>query len=200
MKRIMALYVIAVLCISIMACSGGSSKAKQALELYIDALKKNDFQTIYELNSVTQKKVALIHRSTEQDKEGLLKKNFEEYKAVFDSMEGNEISNAVLSEKIIFPKDSAYTIASVVVEKDSESKTAAFRNRMVARAEVKVSYSNRNTAPVFGEEKIKEATYIVVLIGGEDVVRGLQKTNVVKEWLFKNINIKDGEVTYWPAS
>lgn len=195
-----ALFLLMVVCISSMGCGGGTSKAKQALEQYIEALKKSDFDTLYELNSVAQKKVALIHRSTEQDKEGSLKINFEEYKALFNSIQDNEISNAVWAEKVIFPSDSQHTIISIVVEEDKDSVTARFRKRMIARAEVKVSYSNRETAPVFGEERLKEATYLVVLISGEDVVRGIQKTNIVKDWLFKNINIKEGETTYWPAS
>lgn len=200
MKRLVAVATLILAVLSLFACSGGSSKAKQALEHYIEALKKNDFQTLYELNSVTQKKVALIHRGSETERESNLKRNFDEYKALFDSFNEKDVSNAVWAEKVLFPKDSTHTIISVSVEKDPDSVTAKFRNRYIARAEVKVSYPNRNTAPVFGEEQLKEATYIVVLIGGEDVVKGLQKTNVVKDWLFKNINIKESEVTYWPAS
>lgn len=200
MKRVMALFGIAILCISFVACSSGTSKAKQALEQYIEALKKSDFQTLYELNSVTQRKVALMYRGAEADRENNLKKNLEEYKALFDSIQGNEVSHAVWAEKILFPSDSNYTITSVTVEDDTESKTAAFRNRMVAKAVVKVSYPNRSTAPIYEDSQIKEATYLVVLISGEDVVRGIQSTTVVKDWLFKNINIKADEVSYWPAS
>jgi len=201
MKRVTALFGIATICISLFACSGGgSSEAKKALEQYIKALKKNDFQTLYDLNSVTQKKVALIHRSTEQDKEGSLKKNFEEYKAMFDSIQGNEVSNAVWSEKFLFPADSKHTISNIIIEEDKDSVTARFRKRWIAKVEVKVSYPNRDSAPIYGEELLKEAVYAVVLINGEDVVKGLKKTNVVKDWLFKNINIKEGEITYWPAS
>lgn len=201
MKRVTALIGIATICISLFACTGGgTSKAKDALEQYIEALKKNDFQTLYELNSVTQKKVALIYRGAEADRESNLKRNFEEYKALFDSIQDNEVSHAVWSEKVLFPKDSQHTITSMVVEEDKDSVTATFKNRMIAKAEVKVSYPNKDTAPVYGEEQLKEAVYIVVLINGEDVVKGLKKTNIVKDWLFKNINIKEGEITYWPAS
>lgn len=189
-----------VVCISSMACSSGTSKAKQALEQYIEALKKDDFQTLYELNSVTQRKIALIYRGAEAERENNLKKNLEEYKVLFDSIQGNEVSHAVWAEKILFPSDSNYTITSVSVEDDTESKTAAFRNRMVAKAVVKVSYPNRGTAPIYEDSRIKEATYLIVLISGDDVVRGIQSTTVVKDWLFKNINIKADEVSYWPAS
>lgn len=200
MKRVMAFFGIAILSISFVACSSGTSKAKQALEQYIEALKKNDFLTLYELNSVTQRKVALMYRGAEADRENNLKKNLEEYKALFESIQGNEVSHAVWAEKILFPSDSNYTITSVSVEDDTESKTAAFRNRMVAKAVVKVIYPNRGTAPVYEDSRIKEATYLVLLISGEDVVRGIQSTTVVKDWLFKNINIKADEVAYWPAS
>lgn len=198
MKRSVSLLIISV--IFAVGCSGGTSKAKAGLEQYITALKNGDFQTVYELNAVTQKKVALISRGTEQDKEGLLKKNFGEYKAIFDSTQGNELSHAVMSEKILFQKDCTHTITKVIVEKDPESITATFRDRMIARAEVKVSYPNKNTAPVYREEKIKEVTYTVLLISGDDVVRGIQTTNIVKDWLFKNINVKENEATFWPAS
>ena len=201
MKRVTTLIGIATICISLFACSGsGTAKAKEALEQYIEALKKSDFQILYDLNSVTQKKVALIYRGAEAERESNLKRNFEEYKALFDSIKENEVSHAVWSEKVLFPKDSQHTITSVVVEEDKDSVTATFKNRMIARAEVKVSYPNKDTAPIHGEERIKETVYVVVLINGEDVVKGLKKTNVVKDWLFKNINIKENETTYWPAS
>lgn len=194
------LFLLMAVCISSLACSSGTSKAKQALEQYIEALKKSDFQTLYELNSVTQRKVALIYRGAEADREINLKKNLEEYKALFDSIQGNEVSHAVWAEKMLFPADSNYSITSVTVEDDPESKTAAFKNRMIARATIKVSYPNRSTAPIHEDSRIKEATYLVLLISGEDVVRGIQSTTAVKDWLFKNINIKADEVAYWPAS
>ena len=196
-----SLFLLMVVCISsIIACGGGTSKAKQALEQYIEALKKSDFQTLYELNSVAQRKVALIFRGAEADRETNLKNNFEEYKALFNSIQGNEVSHAVWAEKLLFPIDSSYSITSVTVEDDTESKTAAFRNRMIAKAEVKVSYPNRETAPIYEGKRIKEAIYVAVLISGEDVVRGIQSKNIVSDWLFKNINIKEDGITYWPAS
>ena len=195
------LFLLMVVCISsIIACGGGTSKARQALEQYIEALKKSDFQTLYELNSVAQRKVALISRGAEADRETNLKNNFEEYKALFNSIQGNEVSHAVWAEKLLFPIDSSYSITSVTVEDDTESKTAAFRNRMIAKAEVKVSYPNRETAPIYEGKRIKEAIYVAVLISGEDVVRGIQSKNIVSDWLFKNINIKEDGITYWPAS
>lgn len=200
MKRVMALFGIAVLCIFFVACSSGTSKARQALEQYIEAMKKSDFQTLYELNSVAQRKVALISRGAEADREANLKNNFEEYKTLFNSIQGNEVSHAVWAEKLLFPTESNYTITSVTVEDDTESKTAAFRNRMIARAEVKVSYPNRETAPIYEEKRIKEAVYVAILISGEDVVRGIQSKSIVSDWLFKNINIKRDGLTYWPAS
>ena len=195
------LFLLTVVCISsIIACGGGTSKARQALEQYIEALKKSDFQTLYELNSVAQRKVALIFRGAEADRETNLKNNFEEYKTLFNSIQGNEVSHAVWAEKLLFPIDSSYSITSVTVEDDTESKTAAFRNRMIAKAEVKVSYPNRETAPIYEGKRIKEAIYVAVLISGEDVVRGIQSKNIVSDWLFKNINIKEDGITYWPAS
>ncbi len=195
------LFLLMVVCISsILACGGGTSNARQALEQYIEALKKSDFQTLYELNSVTQRKVALIYRGAEADRETNLKNNLEEYKTLFNSIQGYEVSHAVWAEKFLFPIDSSYSIISISVEKDTESKTATFRKRMIATAEVKVSYANRDTAPTFQEKRIKEATYVAVLISGEDVVRGIQSKNIVSDWLFKNINIKEDGITYWPAS
>lgn len=200
MKRFIALMVMAVLGLSFSACSSGTSNARQALEQYIEALKKSDFQTLYELNSVTQRKVALIYRGSEADRETNLKNNLEEYKTLFNSIQGYEVSHAVWAEKFLFPSDSSYSIISISVEKDTESKSATFRKRMIATAEVKVSYANRDTSPTFEEKRIKEATYVAVLISGEDVVRGIQSKNIVSDWLFKNINIKEDGITYWPAS
>jgi hypothetical protein len=201
LKRSTFYYLLMVVCISsLIACGGGTSNARQALEQYIEALKKSDFQTLYELNSVAQRKVALIYRGAEADRETNLKNNLEEYKTLFNSIQGNEVSHAVWAEKLLFPSDSSYSITSVIVEKDTESKSATFRKRMIATAELKVSYPNKDTSPTFEEKRIKEATYVAVFISGEDVVRGIQSKNIVSDWLFKNINIKEDGITYWPAS
>lgn len=198
MKKLFSVAVLT-LFIALVGCSKGSSGAKKALEQYIEALKKGDFQTLYELNSTTQKKVALIHRSSEADKDTSLKRNFEEYKALYDSAQPGGGTEGIWEEKFLFPADCQHTILNITVGEDKDSVTARFRDRYLARADVKVSYPNQNTAPAIGEGKVKEATYLVIFLSGEDVVRGLHKTNVTSDWIFKSIQVKEGPITYWPS-
>lgn len=184
---------------ALLGCSKGTSEAQKALEQYIDALKRGDFQTVYELNATVQKKVSLIYRGAEADRESNLKKNFEEYKIMFDSAQPTGDTQGIWLEKFFFPANSQHTVSIIIVEEDKDSVTATFRNRYLAKAEVKVIYPNKDSAPTLGDGKVKEATYFIVLLSGEDVVRGLQKANVVNAWLFKSISVKNGQVEYWLA-
>ena len=177
------------------ACSGGSGGAKKAVEQYLGALQSGDFATLYELNAITQKKVALIHRGSEATREASLKKNFEEYKALFAEAEAD---SRLWSEKFLFPSDATFTV-KVVIEDDKDQGTARFKDRKIAVAEIKVTYASKEKAPDYESGKLKTASFSANFINGYDVVKGIKRKDEIKisEWLFKSIRVKKGEVTTW---
>jgi hypothetical protein len=179
----------------ISACSGGSGGAKKAVEQYLGALQSGDFASLYELNAITQKKVALIHRGSEVTREASLKKNFEEYKAMFAEAEPD---SRLWSEKFLFPSDATFTV-KVVIEDDKDQGTARFKDRKIAVAEIKVTYGSKDQAPDSESGKLKTAVFTATFINGYDVVKGIKRKDEIKisEWLFKSIRVKKGEVTTW---
>lgn len=189
--------VLLVLSVAVIGCSGGASESKKEVEEYIIALKKGDFQTLYEMNSTAQRKAALIYRGEEAGREDSLKKNFEENKALFDSAQADGVYGNQWTEKFLFPPDSKHTITKVTVLRDTDSPTAKFKNRIISTAEVSVEYPNKETAPVIEEKKVKSANYTLNFISGVDVVRGLKSEKAMNPWLFKSLTVKAGEVTYW---
>lgn len=194
MKRFISV-VLLVLSVAVIGCSGGS---KKEVEEYITALKKGDFQTLYEMNSTAQRKAALIYRRGEEaGKEDDMKKNFEENKALFDSAQADGVYGNQWTEKFLFPPDSKHTISKIAVARDTESPDAKFKNRMVSTAEVSVEYPSKDTAPPLEDKKVQSAKYTMLFISGEDVVRGLKSEKAMNPWLFKSITVRTGEVTYW---
>lgn len=193
MKRFISV-VLLILSIAVIGCSGGS---KKEVEEYITALKKSDFQTLYEMNSTAQRKAALIYRRGEEaGKEDAMKKNFEENKALFDNAQADGVYGNQWTEKFLFPPDSKHTIDKVTVARDTERPTAgAFKDIKVCSAEVSVEYPNKETAPPIEDKKVKSAKYTMLFIGGENVVMGLKSKKAVNPWLFKSITVKT--VTYW---
>lgn len=178
------------------ACGGGSGSAKKAVEQYLVALQGGNFETLYELNAITQKKVALIYRGAEATREAALKKNFEQYKAMFAEAESD---SRLWSEKFLFPSDATFTV-KVVVEDDKDQGTARFKDRKVAVAEIKVTYGSKEKSPDFGSGSVKTATFTANFINGYDVVKGIKRKDEIKvsEWLFKSIRVKkDGELSTW---
>ena len=185
--------------VMVSACSGGSGAAKKTVEQYLAALKSGDFATLYELNATTQKKVALIYRGAEATREATLKANFEEYKVRFAEVEPDSRLFSLWSEKFLFPPDSTYTIVEVVVKETEDQGTARFKERMIARAVIKVDYPKEDSAPELVQGKVKSATFTASFINGYDVVKGIKRKDEIeiREWLFKSIRPKKGAVTYW---
>lgn len=177
-------------------CSG-SSGAKKAIDEYIEAVKSGDFATVYELNATTQKKVLLIHRGAEETKEQRLSANFNEYKERFKNDPPTSDLEGLFMEKYIFPDDSTYKIEDISVDEVTGSPTPKFKERVASSAQVSVEYASKEKAPEFGGRKIKSATYGVLMIKGEDAVKGLKTDVKVSPWLFKDFHVIRESVAYW---
>lgn len=177
-------------------CSGTSAPG-QALEEYIDAVKEGNFQTVYELNATTQKKVALIHRGAAAGIEESLKENYERYKEGFDTIRDDSGIGGLWAEKLLFPPDSRYSVTDIRIEEETGSPSARFKPRVVAVAGIDIEYVDKDSAPAIGGGKVKKVICEVLLIKGEDAVKGLRSNIPVREWLFKDIHVKSGEIIHW---
>ncbi len=174
-----------------------SSGPKKILTQYVEAVKSGDFETVYKLNAITQKKVLLIHRGSASTLEQRLSANFTEYKERFKSDPATSDLEGLFMEKYLFPADSKYTIADISVDEVTGSPTPKFKGRKNSSAEISVEYPNKEKAPSFGERKIKSASLGILLIKGEDAVKGLPTDVKVSKWLFKNIHVIRDSIAYW---
>lgn len=177
-------------------CSGKAS-CKKALEEYLGAVKKRDFETIYRLNARVQKKIALIYRGDEEHLEESLKTNYEEFKQEFEAIEASRDLRGLWAEKFIITPESNFTVSNVRIEEESGSPTSKFKYNDLGNAEIIVEYNSEDSAPSLGGRKVKKMICTVVLIQGKDVVQGIKTKATFPEWVFQSISVVSGTVTYW---
>lgn len=188
------------LTLSAYACSGGASGAKKAVEEYVNALKKGDYDTLYALNTTTQKKVALIYRrnASDENTRQYLDENFSQYKNAFNATEtGAQLSRAVWAEKGLFPAGAKHAILDVTTEKDEASPSQRVNRRVVATAKISVEYTDKASAPLFGTAKAKKLISKAVVIRGEDVIKGLPSKVKTRDWLVQSFSVVRGSVEFF---
>ena len=194
MKKIACIFVV---CLAVLTGCSGSGGTQKALDEYLEAVKKGDFETMYHLNARMQKKIALIYRGSEERREESLKRNYEKYKAEYDQLEASMDLSGLWSEKFIITADSNYTITTVEVVEESGTPASKFKYNKLGQAEVSVDYNNKETAPSHGGDKVKQLVCHASLIKGEDVVKGIKTKQKFPKWVVKDLYIKSGSVTYW---
>lgn len=192
-KKISALFLSLVILIG---CSG-SGGTQKAVEDYLGAVKKGDFETMYHLNARMQKKIAFIYRGSEERREESLKRNFDDFKAEYDQLEASYDLRGLWAEKFIITSDSNYTITTVKIGEESGTPASKFKYNKLGYADAIVEYKDKSSAPSHGGYKVKQLTCEISLIKGEDVVKGLKTKLKLPKWVIKEFHIKKDSVTYW---
>lgn len=178
---------------------GDDKKAVQeAADLYIKAVRDRNFDIIYNLNASSQKRRLFVLKDSSADRDELLKRAYNEHKALFDSAQPVFGFNAIWVEKFIFITDMNYKIVDVVMERNIDNPTAFYRKRIDAAVVVEVEYKKKDTAPIYDGKNIKKAVYLVKMIHIWNITRAVKGIVVGDKWLFKGVAIKkDGNVVYW---
>ena len=161
---------------------------KAAVEEYITAMQKRNFDVLYEMNYESQRKVLLMLRETTERREDLLKENYLAEKQAFEkAIAGTDIS-LQWSEKFLFIPDMKYSIMKAEEEVE-KAPSAFFRERRLMNVYVKVEYTNEPAAPVLQAaglepKKIKSAIYMIKMIQREEIIKGIRLEKIKRGWIF----------------
>ncbi len=164
---------------------------------YIEAVKKRDFATIFELNHRTQKRMNIIARAKESDRESLVKEMYTKSESAFNSMPPTADPTLTWADKHYFIDGMDYKILQASRETVSSTPTSDYRSKRVANVLVSVSYPNPVQAPVYRKKRLKQARLRIDMIQSRDVVKGMQTQAVKEGWLFQWLQVEDGSITYW---
>ncbi|OGQ33823.1 MAG: hypothetical protein A3A85_02090 [Deltaproteobacteria bacterium RIFCSPLOWO2_01_FULL_42_9] len=83
------------------------------------------------------------------------------------------------------------------MERNIDNPTAFYRKRIDAVVEVEIEYKKKDTAPLFKDESVKKATYLIKMIHIRNITKAVKIMPVDDKWLFKGIVIKEGVVEHW---
>jgi len=164
---------------------------------YIQAVMNRDFDAVYDLNAASRKQVAFILKGHGADKEELLKRAYNEQKALFDSAEEAFNSKAAWAEKSTLFQSMSYRILNVTMERDIDNPSAFFRKRVNAIVEVEVEYRKKEDSPVYKGRSIRKAVCLIKLIHSKNITKAVRYIAIDDKWLFKGITVRDADVVYW---
>lgn len=172
--------------------------ARDTADLYIKAIQDRKFELAYDLNAASQKQKLFIIKGSNGNRGDLLKKAYEGQKVLFDSVHMIFDPNIAWAEKSAFIQDMKYKIGAVTMERNIDNPTAFYRKRIDAVVEVEIEYTKKDTAPLFKDESLKKATYLIKMIHIRNITKAVKIIPVDDKWLFKGIVIKEGAVEHWP--
>lgn len=200
-KVILSIIIVFTIAVVIYIFLAGSDKkaVKETVDSYINAVRDKNFDTIYNLNAASQRRMLFALKGSDANKNELLKQEYNEQKALFDSAKANVFEiNSSWSEKSIFVQDMNYRIANVAMEQDIDNPTSFYRKRINASVLVEVEYNKKDTAPLYEGKNIKKANLLVSMIHIKNIAKAIKARGVAEDkWLFKGIAIKDGSIVYW---
>jgi len=187
----------AVIGIYLFLVSGDKKAVMATTDKYIQAVMNRDFDAVYDLNAASRKQVAFILKGHGADKEELLKRAYNEQKALFDSAEEAFNSKAAWAEKSTLFQSMSYRILNVTMERDIDNPSAFFRKRVNAIVEVEVEYRKKEDSPVYKGRSIRKAVCLIKLIHSKNITKAVRYIAIDDKWLFKGITVRDADVVYW---
>ena len=198
-KSIIVVFIICMLVIifSVVFTVYNTKGPETLARVYIEAVKAQDFTTIFDLNFRTQKQVNIIARAKESDQKDLLKKIYVGSETAFKAMVPTSDLTITWAEKFYFIVGMDYKILQTNKETTSSTPSSDYRSKRIARVLVAVSYPNLDQAPAYKGKKLKKARLWINMIQSRDVVKGMQTEAVKEGWLYQWLQVEEGSVGYW---
>lgn len=188
---------IAVILTAYLVINKGKERAiKKSLEIYINAIVNNDFDTIFKYHAHSQRLVAVAMKYP-KTMDAKIKEIYNEQKALYEQALLIDNIKEFWSEKFLIVRDMRYRIINMEMIRDIENPTSPIRKRIDAVMEVEVEYTNKETAPQLVDEKIKNVVYLIKMVHSRNVIRSSVKEMEDKRWLFRSIDIKGGSLERW---
>jgi len=138
---------------------------EKILKSYIEATRKGDFDTVYKLHSLTARQIKYLGSTTVGNVDQLLKENFEQKKALWESADTGREAGELYYEKQFFPSSSEVSIVRIKEPPalSDDPTNADYEKANTIYGVVEAVYKNKESAPKFNGRPAKKARYDCVL-------------------------------------
>ncbi|MBI5748838.1 MAG: hypothetical protein HZA00_06880, partial [Nitrospinae bacterium] len=160
---ILTVLIAVILTVYLLVSKGKDRAIKKSLEIYINAIVNKDFDTIFKYHAHSQRLVAVAMKYPET-MDAKIKEIYNEQKALYEQAQLIDNTKEFWSEKFLIVRDMRYRIINMEMVRDIENPTSPIRERIDAMMEVEVEYANKETAPQFAGEKIKNVVYLIKMV------------------------------------
>jgi hypothetical protein len=169
---------------------------EDALKAYIAAVQEREFSIIFWLNYRTQKQMNILARANDPDVETLVDKIYESGERAFNAAQRTDDLTITWAEKFFFVPEMDYSVIGAKKTTTAGTPSAGYRSRSTATVFVAVTYPSPDAAPVYRDERIREANLEVHMIQSRDAVKGMDTKPVKDGWLYHWSRVDDDSIVY----
>jgi len=148
---------------TLLSCTGNKVKGdpKKTLQLYVTAVKNNDFKAIYGLNLMTVRHEKYVGATSVGDVEKQLKQNYENELADYEATGPTFTPNVHWAEKHFFPSSCEFELSPIrsLTAAAKDEPNALYEEGFLVIATVSARYPNIKEAPELDGKKISFAKY-----------------------------------------
>ena len=165
------------------------------MKQYVNAIKARDFKTIYSLNRVTARQKYHLEQTSVGNVETILKTNYEENKAAFDSAEFTLTPAVQWGEKYFFPPSAKVSFGKPerIKPVGDDPVNAEYEKALTVKIHVTAEYPDVNEAPKLGDRAIKTAVYDCAL-GKIRTGKSVRVYDLDEKWYFNGCILEKDRV------
>ncbi len=153
---------LSLLLVALLACDKRiQGEPEKVVEEYLQAVKADDFETIYKINRVTARQMRYLKEAETGDVGKMLQERFEEHKSLYFSTSRDVFSDSLWKERYFFPPSASFKVkkAKHLEMVGDDPVNAEYEKGFLVIVPVEVVYSQKKSAPKQHGRKIKEAVY-----------------------------------------
>ncbi len=161
-KKMFGLAVVPISALFILSCSETiPGHPEKIMREYIEAVKKDDFATIYSLNMKTARQKKYLGKTSVGNVEMILRENFEKNRDDYESVPISFNMGEQWVEKYFFAKSESYTIGEPYSPKPvgDDPVNAKYESSVSCYVPVLVKYGDSKTSLEYNGKKMKSAKY-----------------------------------------
>ncbi|MGK7345145.1 MAG: hypothetical protein ACNS63_04990 [Candidatus Nitrospinota bacterium M3_3B_026] len=173
-------------------------KPEKTTAEYIEAIQKNDFAAVYQLNRVTARQARYLENTDVGDVDEMLRQNYEQRKAEYEAARAVFTPGIQWAEKHFFPASASVSVgeASWIKPVGDDPVNADYEKALTVTVPVSVEYKDKSAAPELEGKKLKSASYTCSL-GKIRSEKSVRVYNVDEQWYFNGCILNRESVTLY---
>ncbi len=182
-----------------------SSAPKEAVEaalVYIEAVKKGDFERVFKYHGPSQKRRFLIILKGGSEMEDYLDSLYRTQKASFENARPPQSLTGAWGwmEKFLFLPSGRFEVVDVTMRRHEENVSLPLQNinvRYYAVVTVRATYPEKERAPRIAGKPLKSALLDITMVHSSNIARTLRGKITIDRWLFYSLSVRDDSIEYW---